>query len=147
METREYTDIDAGCYLSNSRGHYMSRDVIQFAVSEGYIIGLFEQWAVETYDDHSHTENYPVEAIIELCDDAIDWLNSGQDDCPDCNGTGLDPEGWVATDGSRRCKTCTGTGRGPRIAGQNFPPRIPDGYEWAMWDGDFGLYEIERDEA
>ena len=137
------TEADLGCHLDNHRGHYIGRDAIQLAQGYGFIVGSFEQWAIDTYDDHGHEEGYPHEAMIELCDKAVEWLNSGQAQCVDCLGSGQDAEGWLAKDGSRRCKRCTGTGRGDRIDGQNFPPHIPNGTVWSFEDGDFGLWRIE----
>jgi hypothetical protein len=155
METKTITET--GCWLDNHRGHYITRDVIQLAQEFGFIIGQFEQFAVALYDkadslitgDYSHNIEYPHEAMMELCDDAIEWLNSGQGQCAHCNGRGTNPDDGafftkVGDDfGARYCRHCSGTGRGPRIAGQNFPPRVPDGYYWSFNDGDFGLYNID----
>ena len=145
------TEADIGCHLDNHRGHYITRDAIQLAQEFGFIVGSFEQWAIDTYAaevmlDNSNNnlyDSYPNEAMIELCDEAVAWLNSGQTQCVDCLGSGQDAEGWLAKDGSRRCKRCTGTGRGDRIKGQNFPPLIPNGTQWAFEDGDFGLYRYD----
>lgn len=144
---------ETGCYLDNHRGHYIGRDTIQFAQDHGFIIGTFEQFAVSTYSEYGHHEDFPQEGMIELCDEAIAWLNSGQDKCDMCGGTGKLEQGtvnsmeaWFDKDGVLRCKTCTGTGRGPRIAGQNFPPIIPEGTAWDFNDGDFGLYKYEDEE-
>lgn len=154
---------EAGCFLDNHRGHYIARDVIQLAQSFGFIIGPFEEWALVTYEMHSHDEHFPGETIIELADEAINWLNSGQDVCQTCcRGSHADDwpgPGWdVNTDnvvdgvvvaGERwvMCKACSITGRGPRINGQNFPPRVPDNYFWSYNDGDFGLYIGETEDG
>jgi hypothetical protein len=53
--------------------------------------------------------------------------------------------GGDGTTAGHLCRACSGTGRGPRVAGQNFPPRIPDGYRWDFNDGDFGLYRVDED--
>jgi hypothetical protein len=152
METREI--IETGCYLDNHRGHYIGRDAIQFAQEYGFIVGPFEQWAIDTYDNHCNDESYPHEGMIELCDDAIEWLNSGQSECITCKGTGKVFEatgahipGTTMQQRSVICKECSGSGRGPRIAGQNFPPRIPEGTVWEFNDGDFGLYPIETEDG
>src|SRR3954465_5889309 len=135
-----------GCYLDNHRGHYIGRDVIELAVSYGFIIGQFEQFAVNMYDEHNSDESYPSESMIELADDAIEWLNSGHDLCPNCEGNAINPTDgeWFTRkddpESIKWCRKCTGTGRGPRIAGQNFPPRIPYGFIWGWNEGDFGLY-------
>ena len=137
------TITETGCYLDNHRGHYISRDVVQMAVEYGFIIDPFAQWALNTYEDRENYSDYPDEAIIELADEATNWLNSGQEDCTFCHGTSKAANGWVDKDGVSRCKPCTGTGRGPRVAGQNFPPKIPEGYVWEFNDGDYGIYKLE----
>jgi len=153
MNTTVITEDQTGTWLGNQRGHYIGRDTIQMAVEYGFIIGPFEQYAVAMYDSANEggsEAEYPHEGMSELCDEAVAWLNSGQDDCPNCN-EGIDPRDgdyWISKDdaeGIKRCKRCTGTGRGDRIAGQNFPPRIPEGYTWAFEDGDFGLFKYDDD--
>lgn len=143
------TITETGCYLDSHRGHYITRDAIQIAQGYGFIVGPFAQWAIDTYEEMAYLaadpKEYPHESLIELCDEAVNWLNSGQQDCDNCGGTGtsnpaLDPNAWRDIHGIWRCKKCTGTGRGPRIAGQNFPPKVPEGYSWSFNDGDFGLY-------
>jgi hypothetical protein len=149
MPTETITITETGCHLDNHRGHYITRDVIQLAQGFGFIIGQFEQWAIDTYGMATDTSNetYPYEALTELADEAIVWLNSGQEECLTCGTSGK-----VFWDEGRHielgaiCKRCSGKGRGPRIAGQNFPPVIPDGTEWSYNDGDFGLYAIESDD-
>lgn len=148
METVTITEAQTGCWLSNSRGHYIARDTIEQAVEWGFIIDQFASWALWSYADHYHEEGYPAEGIIELCDEAVAWLNSGQDKCVKCDGTGkaegnVTADAWRDKDGNWRCKKCTGTGRGDRIDGQNFPPRVPEGYSWAFEDGDFGLWQYD----
>lgn len=154
METIQLNHDQAGCWLSNSRGHYISRDVIDLAVGWGWIIGPFEQYAVSMYDNSVDPQgsevDYPHEALIELCDEAIAWLNSGQVDCDKCDGKGIPPEGvefYTHKDrpNERRCRACSGTGRGDRIEGQNFPPIVPDDFTWAFEDGDFGLWRYDDD--
>lgn len=99
------------------------------------------------YDGHNADENYPHETLIELSGEAIEWLNSGQDVCDACNGSGKVREHYSTDPKTIKphyrygiCKACSGKGRGPRIAGQNFPPRIPEGHTWCFNDGNFGLY-------
>ena len=43
------------------------------------------------------------------------------------------------------CKKCTGTGRGERVEGQNFPPIVPEGSPGDFEDGDFGLWFYNED--
>ena len=145
MKTINITDT--GCFLDNHRGHYIGRDTIQLAQEWGFIVGSFEQFAIDMYDSDAVAErnDYPYEALIELCDDAVEWLNSGQGECDKCAGSGIALEGedyWTHKDSPhvKRCKACSGTGRGPRITGQNFPPIVPKGYVWAFEEGDFGLW-------
>lgn len=145
------TLTETGCYLDNHRGHYIQRDVVYLAVEHGFIIGGFEKFVIDLYDEHSHQEYYPHEELTELCDAAIEWLNSGQSECPHCDGTGGLPsdesDWWVDQQGNSRCKPCTGTGRAPRIEFQNFPPIIPEDYMWGFNDGDFGLYHEDNEEV
>ncbi|HWI70025.1 MAG TPA: hypothetical protein VNS88_16915 [Nitrospiraceae bacterium] len=143
---------ETGCYLDNHRGIYMIRDTILFAKDFGFIIDPFAQFAVDMYEDHDGDQEYPFESLVELSDEAVAWLNSGQTECNDCGGRGQAPVGSDNyftrkgdKDGVRFCKTCSGTGRGDRIAGQNFPPRIPEGTHWANEDGDFGLWYYDDD--
>jgi hypothetical protein len=79
MNIEVITITEIGCYLDNHRGHYIVRDMIQLAEGYGYIVGPFEQWALETYESHSHEDGYPQESLIELADDALAWLNHGRD--------------------------------------------------------------------
>lgn len=149
METIKLDEQNIGCWLEGARGHYLSRDVIDQATEWGFIIGPFEEYAVRMYEEHSHEDDYPNEGITELCDEAIAWLNSGQSKCEFCDGTGGNPGigelSWIDKTGKVRCKKCTGTGRGGRIEGQNFPPVIPEGTQWAFEDGDFGLWKYDEE--
>ncbi len=72
--TTEFTET--GCYFDSHRGHYISREVIEFAVSHGFVISPADAYVVARYDDDGHAEDYPQETIIELCDEAVAWLNS-----------------------------------------------------------------------
>ena len=74
------TITETGCYLDNHRGHYISRDVVNLAESFGYIVGPLERWFLNCYEDHGHEEDYPAEVMHELCDNAIAWLNAGQEE-------------------------------------------------------------------
>jgi hypothetical protein len=151
MKTDNITET--GCFFDNHRGHYITRDVIQQAVEWGFIIDPFAQFAIDMYDDFNFDDKYPHEALTELCDEATEWLNSGQDKCDNCTN-GFNPkdgEYWTHKDDSsklKRCKKCSGTGRGPRLSRfQNFPPKVPAGYAWSFNDGDYGLYSIEDELA
>jgi len=106
-----FTENDTGCYLDNHRGHYITRDMIELAVSWGFIIGTFEKFAVAVYEDYDGDENFPHEGLTELADDALNWLNCGDNE-----------------------------GKDRPIKFQNNPPKIPQGYSWQWNDGDFGLY-------
>lgn len=109
------TITETGCYLDNNRGHYITRDAIELAIGYGFIVGQFERFALDMYDDLGHVENYPFEALVDLCDEAVSWLNHGRDSYPDA-----------------------------RWAGQNFPPIVPDDHYWSFYDGDFGLYAVDE---
>lgn len=138
QETQTLTEANAGCWLDGGlRGHRIARDVVWLARDWGFIIDGMAGFAVDSYDDHSHEDGYPMEELIELSSEAVDWLNSGQETCDVCGGSG--------TTAGHLCRACSCTGRGPRVAGQNFPPRIPDGYRWDFNDGDFGLYRLDDD--
>ena len=156
METVTINESQCGVWLSNSRGHYIGRDAIELATGWGFIIDGFAQWALVTYDDRNSYSDYPDEALNDLCDEAVAWLNSGQDQCQYCDGGYVDKSKWANVDyipnhvwidqeDKWRCKYCTGTGRAPRIEGQNFPPIIPQEYQWAFEDGDFGLFRYDDD--
>jgi hypothetical protein len=113
--------IETGCFLDNHRGHFITRDMIDLAVEYGFIIGPFEKYVLAHYedwytdhDDESATDLF--QCIVELADEALVWLNCGDND-------GIDRA----------------------IKGQNSPPIIPEGYAWDWFDGDFGLYSIEDD--
>jgi hypothetical protein len=108
--------LEPGCYLDSHRGHYIVRDMIELAISHGYIVDGFVRFALDAYDEHCHEDDYPTEGLIEVADDALAWLNVGDN-----------------------------SGRERPIKGQNNPPAVPDGYAWDWNDGDFGLYEIEQD--
>ena len=145
METIIVTDT--GCYLDSHRGHYLTRDVIQFAVDYGFIIGPFEKFAIDMYEDHDGDQEFPFESMVELCDAAIDWLNSGRTECLVCKGSGRVPMILPNNGGTTTviCRACSGSGRGDRVAGQNFPPIIPEGYTWTIEDGDFGLWKYDEE--
>jgi len=112
---------ETGCYLDNHRGHYITRDMIELAIGYGFIVGPMEQYALAHYDDWYSDHNDKsadglYEALVDMADEALRWLNCGSNE-------GIDRA----------------------IKGQNNPPVIPDGYGWDWNDGDFGLYAIEED--
>lgn len=110
------TTLEPGCYLDNHRGHYITRDMIDFATEHGYIVGEMDAYVLSLYEDHYTDENYPHEILDEIARDAEDWLNVGEN-------SGVDRP----------------------IRGQNNPPAIPENHAWAWQDGDFGLYPLEDD--
>ena len=121
MKTIIIREHETGCYLDSHRGHYINRDMILLAVEFGFIIDTFERFAIDRYDDWSVEDLVSndidlIGALHDLCDEALAWLNCG-------DNSGLDRP----------------------MKGQNNPPAIPEGYAWAWNEGDFGLYEIEED--
>jgi hypothetical protein len=50
------TITETGCYLDNHRGHYITRDAILLAQGLGFIVGEFERFALDHYDDLGHEE-------------------------------------------------------------------------------------------
>jgi hypothetical protein len=85
--------------------------MIELAVEFGFIIGEMEKFVLSMYEDHNSEEGYPFESVQELADEALTWLNCGDNDGPD-----------------------------RQIKFQNNPPVIPEGHAWGWNDGDFGLY-------
>lgn len=87
---------DTGCYLNNSRGHYISRDVVEFAIAHGFIVGLSDQYVLDSYEERSHEDNFPFEVIVELSDEAIQWLNQddGDERLPGQNFAPARPDGY-----------------------------------------------------
>lgn len=152
MDIITITENEVGCFLDNHRGHYIQRDLIQMACNFGFIIDPFAQFAIDMYEDHDGDQEFPFESLVELADHATDWLNSGQSKCLTCEGKGqiiiVDtddgpmeyPVPAFPDETPVICKDCSGSGRGPRISGQNFPPLIPEGYSWGWNDGDYGIY-------
>jgi hypothetical protein len=108
---------ETGCYLDNHRGHYITRDMIWLAEGYGFILGEMESFVLDQYDELNANENYPTESLYALADEALEWLNVGEN-------TGVDRP----------------------IRGQNSPPAIPEGTSWGWNDGDFGLYEDEDED-
>jgi hypothetical protein len=136
---------EVGCYLEGHRGHYLTRDAVELAIGYGFIVGPFERFALDMYDETCHSTDpteYPHEGLQSLCEEAVEWLNSGQEDCEDCSGQGSAATILPNNGGTSKviCRACSGTGQGPRVECQNFPPRVPAGYAWGWNDGDFGLY-------
>lgn len=68
--------IQSGCYIDSHMGHYAIPESIKIAVSFGFHIDPFAQFALDAYDSFYFEDNYPSESLIELSDEAIDWLNS-----------------------------------------------------------------------
>lgn len=96
------TLTETGCYLDNHRGHYIIRDTIELAAHWGFIVGPFERFALDHYDDLGHEEDYPQECLIELCDEAVAWLNAGREErMPGQNFPPIVPDGfhWSFEDG------------------------------------------------
>jgi hypothetical protein len=90
--------------------------MIDLATGYGFIIDPFAEFALRVYEDYDGDEHYPHESLTELADEALRWLNYGDNE-------GVDRT-WK---------------------GQNSPPVIPAGMSWQWNDGDFGLYWAETD--
>ena len=144
------TITETGCYLDSHRGHYILRDVVWLAEGFGYHVGPLEKFALDMYGKEPDDVEFPDEAMHDMADAAVQWLNSGQSTCPDCmdgDNAGLIWErSRITGEGALViCKSCSGKDRYPREPMQNFPPRIPDDHVWEFNDGDFGLSPIEED--
>jgi hypothetical protein len=93
---------DLGCHLDGAvRGQHVTRDVVILAQDLGFILDGFKEWALETYDEHSSDDEYPHEALSSLCDDAVSWLNCGDDAPEGQNLPPIVPDGasWEFSDG------------------------------------------------
>lgn len=66
---------ETGCYLDNHRGHYIIRDAILLAIDFGFSVSFEDARVIERYDADHWNEDYPFETIVELADEARDWLN------------------------------------------------------------------------
>lgn len=118
MQTIEFTEADAGTLIGAHNGHYAIPQVIEYAVSFGFIIDPFARFTLDGYERWNSYEDYPHEAIIELSDEAIEWLNHGRD----------------------------GFAGNVRMRGQNWSPIKPDNFYFGWEDGDFGLWAAEDDD-
>jgi hypothetical protein len=79
-----------GCYIDSHHGHYAHVEAIKIAVSMGMPIDPFTDWVLAKYDDHWHEADYPSEALLELLDEAEDFLNQNH---------GLPGHWWMWNDG------------------------------------------------
>lgn len=75
-------------YLANHRGHYIVRDVINFAKDQGFPVDPFLQFTLDMYEEHY--EAIPCGSLDEVVTDAEDWLN---ENLP------LDGHYWAFNDG------------------------------------------------
>lgn len=67
-----------GCYIDSHHGHYAIPGVIRLAQDHGFCIDQFAQFTLDSYDEHYWNDNYPGETLIELSDEAIEWLNHNE---------------------------------------------------------------------
>lgn len=96
------TLASVGCHLDNHRGHYISRDTIELAIEFGFIVGSSDLFVLSRYERDGYEDDYPSEVIHELCNEAIAWLNAGQDErVSGQNFPPIIPEGysWGFNDG------------------------------------------------
>lgn len=79
-----------GCYIDSHNGHYAIPMVVQLAEGLGFPVDPLVSWTVGSYDRDNHMDGYPHEALIELSDEAIEWLNQNE---------GLSGHWWEWNDG------------------------------------------------
>jgi len=82
--------LQPGCYIDSHHGHYCVPMVIELAAEHGFIVDPFVRFALDHYNDCYHETDYPGEALIEVSDEAIDWLNQHE---------GLPGHWWMWNDG------------------------------------------------
>lgn len=66
---------ECGCYLDGQRGHYIARDTIDLASYWGFPLTKDEARFTARYALDGDKPDYPHEALSDLCDRAVDWLN------------------------------------------------------------------------
>lgn len=64
-----------GCYVDSHHGHYAIPAAIRVARSLGFSVDPFAQWALDTYDELFHKDDFPHDALCKLCEEAEAWLN------------------------------------------------------------------------
>lgn len=64
-----------GCYFDSHHGHYIVPMIVRFAGDYGFGIDAEVQDALDRYDGHSHEEDFPAEMLIEVSEEAINFLN------------------------------------------------------------------------
>ena len=84
----EQTKLEPGVYLDGARGHYLVRDVINFAKDQGFPVDPFLQFTLDMYEEHY--ELIPCGSLDEVATEAEDWLNENQP---------LDGHYWAFIDG------------------------------------------------
>lgn len=72
------TTIEPGCYIDSHHGHYATPMVIQLANGFGFHFDDLVGYALANYDEHSHEEDFPNEALMEVSEEATDWLNANR---------------------------------------------------------------------
>lgn len=82
--------MEPGCYIDSHHGHYAIPGVIKLAQGQGFTIDPFAEYALASYEAHSYEAHYPMDSLIELSDEAIDWLNQHE---------GLPGHWWQWNDG------------------------------------------------
>lgn len=93
--------LETGCYFDSHRGHYIVPAVIDLGRSHGYILDPFVEFAVARYEDWYHDADFPAEALIEVSDDVIGWLNGDGGSGPKQPDPPEIPDGtvWMWLDG------------------------------------------------
>lgn len=70
--------LTPGCYIDSHHGHYAIPAVVEMAKSAGFLLDPFAEYAVFNYEARNSDEDYPHEALIELSEEAIEWLNHNE---------------------------------------------------------------------
>lgn len=71
-------ETEPGCYVDSHHGHYAVPMLIEWAAATGFPVDPFVRYALDNYDHDYHNESYPNEALIEVSDEAINWLNENR---------------------------------------------------------------------
>lgn len=82
--------VEVGCHIDGRWGHFVTLNVVELAQDFGFIVDPFAQYAIDRYNLDVSTDGYPFDALVELSDEAIAWLNSSAE-VREVNGQNLPP--------------------------------------------------------